>query len=96
MTWPVRLDALRAAGRTNLAHPITDHHAVTAANALAEFGLGAYEDTSDDSVSPWLYWWRGGTLTSLTAVDEESRTLAIEPPEELLAILQRLDARGPS
>ncbi|MFJ9414087.1 hypothetical protein ACIRPT_07955 [Streptomyces sp. NPDC101227] len=80
-------------GRQNFAfHPITDHHAVSAANALAEFGLGSYEESPDYSVSPWLYWWHDGTLTSLTAVDEESRTLAIEPPEELLEILQGLDA----
>ncbi|MGW2632082.1 hypothetical protein ACWC2K_22470 [Streptomyces chattanoogensis] len=79
-------------GRQHFAfHPITDHHAVTAANALAEFGLGAYEDEPDYSVSPRLYWWRDGALTSLTVIDEENRTMAIEAPEELMTILKALD-----
>ncbi|WP_277994186.1 hypothetical protein [Streptomyces sp. MST-110588] len=37
-----------------------------------------------------MFWWRAGTLTSITLVDQESRTMRIAPPDELMTIMRRL------
>lgn len=70
-------------------HPITDGGVVNAVNDLAAFGLGAYQD-NPGPVSPRLYWWQHGRLTSLTTIDHDSRRFSIAPPEELLTIMKRL------
>ncbi|MFE1828950.1 immunity 49 family protein [Streptomyces yangpuensis] len=77
-------------------HPIADGSVVQAVNDLAMYGLGAYED-GPGSLSPRVYWWHRGGLTSLTVVDEETRTLSLEPPQELVALMKglvRLDGAG--
>ncbi|MFI2190945.1 hypothetical protein [Streptomyces sioyaensis] len=78
-------------GRHHFAfHPIMDHHAGTAVKALASFGLESYENDADEGngpISPYLYWWRDGTLTSLTAFDNRDGTLTIEVPGELEPIM---------
>ncbi|MGK5640339.1 hypothetical protein ACSNOK_18780 [Streptomyces sp. URMC 126] len=77
----------------NLAfHPIVDGTVVSAVNDLAAFGLGAYQDNPGDCISPRVYWWRDGTLTSLTAIDHETKQFSIRPPEELLTTMRRLTA----
>ncbi|MEU2516092.1 hypothetical protein [Streptomyces syringium] len=44
-------------------HWIADEHAVSAVNALASFGLGAYQDAvGDGQLSPRLYWWYQGQV----------------------------------
>jgi hypothetical protein len=60
-----------------------------AVNALAQFGQGAYED-GPGRLSPRVFWWRAGTLTSITLFDQESRTMRISPPDELMTIMRRL------
>ncbi|MFE6272205.1 hypothetical protein ACFVQ9_25830 [Streptomyces goshikiensis] len=81
---------LTVPNRHNLVfYPLADSHVVEAVNALAQFGQGAYED-GPGPISPRVFWWRAGTLTSVTAFDHETRTMRLSPSEELMAILQRL------
>ncbi|MEU2154681.1 hypothetical protein ABZ532_06605 [Streptomyces sp. NPDC019396] len=76
--------------RHNLAfYPLTDRHVPEAVNALAQFGQGAYED-GPGRLSPRVFWWRAGTLTSITHFDQESGTMSISPPDELMTIMRRL------
>ncbi|WP_329926179.1 immunity 49 family protein [Streptomyces sp. SP17BM10] len=70
-------------------YPLADRHVGEAVNSLARFGLGAYED-GPGSLSPRVFWWRAGTLTSITVLDPESRSLSISPPDELMSIMRRL------
>lgn len=70
-------------------HPLADPHVAEAVNALAQFGQGAYED-GPGSISPRVFWWRAGTLTSITAFDPATRTASIAPPDELMALMRRL------
>ncbi|AWN24836.1 hypothetical protein [Streptomyces sp. NEAU-S7GS2] len=75
-------------------YPLADRHVGEAVNALAQFGQGAYED-GPGRLSPRVFWWRAGTLTSITLFDQESRTMSISPPDELMTIMRRLaDAAG--
>ncbi|MFE5723874.1 immunity 49 family protein [Streptomyces erythrochromogenes] len=77
-------------------HPIVDGSVVDALNDLAMYALGAYED-GPGPLSPRVYWWHQGGLTSLTVVDEDTRTLSLKPPQELLALMKglvRLDRAG--
>jgi len=85
---------LTVPNRHNLVfHPLTDRHVAEAVNALAQFGLGAYED-GPGRLSPRVFWWRAGTLTSITVFDHESRSMGISPPDELMAIMRRLAGTG--
>ncbi|MGV9263552.1 hypothetical protein ACWDRR_02680 [Kitasatospora sp. NPDC003701] len=70
-------------------HPLADQHAVEAVNDLAAFGLGAYQD-NPGPLSPRLYWWHRGAVTSLTHIDEATRSFSVAPPEELMTVLRRL------
>ncbi|NUU23954.1 MAG: hypothetical protein HOV68_20990 [Streptomycetaceae bacterium] len=81
---------LTVPGRHLLAfHLLADAHVGTAVNDLAAFALGAFGD-SPGPVSPRLYWWRAGELTSITVIDDEERTVSVQPPDELMAIMRRL------
>ncbi|MEU8953281.1 hypothetical protein AB0C93_03140 [Streptomyces sp. NPDC048518] len=70
-------------------YPLADEHVAEAVNSLAQFGLGAYED-GPGRLSPRVFWWRAGTLTSITSFDEESRSMRISPPDALMTIMRRL------
>ncbi|MCX4957245.1 immunity 49 family protein [Streptomyces virginiae] len=77
-------------------HPIADGSVVDALNDLASYALGAYED-GPGPLSPRVYWWHRGALTSLTVVDEDTRTLSLRPPQHLLGLMKglvRLDRSG--
>ncbi|GHB38441.1 hypothetical protein GCM10010347_04820 [Streptomyces cirratus] len=77
-------------GRHNLVyHPIGDGSVVDALNTLAEYALGAHAD-GPGGLSPRVYWWHDGQLTSLTVIDEESRTVSVQPPPRLLALMKGL------
>ncbi|WP_405795432.1 hypothetical protein [Streptomyces sp. NBC_01506] len=71
-------------------HPLEDHHAVGAINDLASFGLGAYQD-NPGPLSPRIYWWHKGTVTCLTHIDEATVSFSVVPPDDLMAILRRLN-----
>ncbi|MDG4860338.1 immunity 49 family protein [Streptomyces sp. T-3] len=70
-------------------HPIVDGSVVDAVNDLGAYGLGAYQDGPGE-LSPRLYWWHKGSLTSLTVIDDETRSFSVEPPPELLALMKGL------
>ncbi|WP_433179392.1 immunity 49 family protein [Actinoallomurus sp. CA-150999] len=70
-------------------HPIVDGTVVDAVNDLSDYALGAYQD-GPGSLTPRLYWWHRGRLVCLTVVDHESRSLSIQPPQELLAMMKQL------
>ncbi|MFI0895513.1 hypothetical protein [Streptomyces sp. NPDC020983] len=70
-------------------HPLDGPHVAEAVNALAQFGQGAYED-GPGRLSPRVFWWRAGALTSITHFDEAGRVSSIAPPGELMAVMRRL------
>nr|WP_237500036.1 immunity 49 family protein [Streptomyces sp. SID8379] len=70
-------------------HPIVDGSAVDAVNDLATYAFKAHED-GPGSLSPRVYWWHEGRLTSLTVIDHETRTFTQRPPDELVAVLRAL------
>ncbi|GAA3234560.1 immunity 49 family protein [Streptomyces lavendulae] len=78
-------------------HPIGDGSVVDAVNSLAAYALGAHEDSGRGALSPQVYWWHAGGLTSLTVFDEQTRTFSLRPPPQLLAMMKglvRLDGAG--
>ena len=78
--------------RHNLAfHPIVDTSSVDALNALTNYAVGAYDD-NPGSLSPRVYWWRNGTLTATTEIDDQAQTIAVVPPPDLIAVFDRLHA----
>ncbi|WP_432037424.1 immunity 49 family protein [Streptomyces cucumeris] len=77
-------------------HPIADGSVADALNGLAAYALGAHED-GPGALSPRVYWWHRGRLTSLTDIDHDTRTLSLRPPPELLGLMKgliRLDGAG--
>ncbi|MEU6891961.1 immunity 49 family protein [Streptomyces sp. NPDC046557] len=76
-------------------HPIADGSVVDALNSLASYALGAYGD-GPGALSPQVYWWHDGGLTSLTVFDEATRTFSLRPPPPLLALMKGLVRLGPA
>lgn len=77
-------------------HPITDGSVADAVNDLAAYAFGAHED-GPGALSPRVYWWRRGSLTSLTVIDHDALTFSLRPPPELLGLMKglvRLDRAG--
>ncbi|MFD7256764.1 immunity 49 family protein [Streptomyces sp. NPDC059874] len=77
-------------------HPIADGSVVDALNDLASYALGSYED-GPGALSPRVYWWHQGGLTSLTVIDDDTRTFSLQPPPQLLGLMKglvRLDRAG--
>ncbi|GAA4215662.1 hypothetical protein [Actinocatenispora rupis] len=70
-------------------HPIVDATALTALNDMTAYAVGAHAD-NPGPLSPRLYWWHDGTLTSTTHIDDAARTITPAPPAELIDILVRL------
>ncbi|MFD5936050.1 immunity 49 family protein [Streptomyces sp. NPDC060333] len=77
-------------------HPIADGSVVDALNGLASYALSAHEE-GPGQLSPRVYWWHDGALTSLTVIDEDTRTFSLRPPPRLLGLMKglvRLDRAG--
>lgn len=72
-------------------HPIVDAGAADALGDLATYAVRAH-DEGPGPLSPRVYWWHDGRLTSLTDIDDEARTLAQRPPRELLDVMRALSA----
>ena len=72
-------------------HAIHDTGMLSALNAMAAFAATGFEDTPG-AISPYVYWWRGGTLTQLSNRDEDGEGLQIVIGEEFQALLERLVA----
>ncbi|RLU94859.1 hypothetical protein CTZ27_19045 [Streptomyces griseocarneus] len=77
-------------------HPITDGSVVDALNGLAAYALEAHEN-GPGVLSPRVYWWHKGGLTSLTVIDHDTLTFSLQPPPRLLGMMKglvRLDRAG--
>ncbi|MFF8957514.1 hypothetical protein [Streptomyces sp. NPDC014894] len=74
-------------------HVIRDAGVIPALNAMASFAASGFVDTPG-AVSPYVYWWRSGTLTQLSDREEEGDGLRIVVGEEFQALLQRLVGDG--
>ncbi|MEU3375393.1 hypothetical protein ABZ734_33780 [Streptomyces sp. NPDC006660] len=68
-------------------HVIRDSGMVLALNAMASFAASGFEDTPG-SISPYVYWWRGGVLTQLS--DRDGDGLRIVVGDEFGELLERL------
>ncbi|MCB8905866.1 MULTISPECIES: hypothetical protein [unclassified Streptomyces] len=75
-------------------HPIRDTSIIPALGAMASFAASGYEDTPG-AISPYVFWWRGGTLTQLSEHDEERGDLRIVVGDDFQELLERLIAQGP-
>lgn len=74
-------------------HPIVDGTVVDAVNDLGQYALGAHED-GPGPLSVRLYWWHDGRLDSLTVIDDETRSLSVVPPGELMDLMRGLHGQG--
>ncbi|MET9951999.1 hypothetical protein ABZ135_10690 [Streptomyces sp. NPDC006339] len=75
-------------------HPIRDTTIVPALGAMASFAASGYEDTPG-AISPYVFWWRAGTLTQLSEHGEEDGRLRIVVGDEFQALLERLIVQNP-
>lgn len=75
-------------------HVIRDTTMIPSLNAMASFAASGYLDTPG-AISPFVYWWRGGTLTQLSDEDEDGEGLRIVVGDEFQELLERLVEREP-
>ncbi|WP_251069956.1 hypothetical protein [Streptomyces sp. ISL-96] len=71
-------------------HPIADGSLADAINDLAAYAFGAHED-GPGALSPQVYWWHRGGLTSLTVIDHDTRRTSASsrtPPPSRAAAAQ--------
>ncbi|MDR3637379.1 MAG: hypothetical protein P4L84_26480 [Isosphaeraceae bacterium] len=71
-------------------HPIVDQTVLVAINTMLPMARGMFQE-GPGSVSPHLYWWRDGHFTLLPA-EVEGNTLEFRPPEDFVAMLERVMA----
>lgn len=71
-------------------HPIVDQTVLCAVNAMLPMARGMFQE-GPGSVSPHLYWWRDGQFTLLPA-EVGSTAITFSPPDEFVALLERLMA----
>ncbi|MGW4031167.1 hypothetical protein ACWEFL_17925 [Streptomyces sp. NPDC004838] len=72
-------------------HVIRDVGLISALNGMTAFAASGYADTPG-AISPYVYWWRDGTLTQLSDRDDEGEGLRIVIGEEFQELLERLVA----
>ncbi|MFI9585726.1 hypothetical protein ACIHCQ_28635 [Streptomyces sp. NPDC052236] len=72
-------------------HAIHDTGMVSALNAMASFAASGYADTPG-AISPYVYWWREGTLTQLSDRDEDGDGLRLVVGDDFQELLERLVA----
>ncbi|MFE0422523.1 hypothetical protein [Streptomyces sp. NPDC058953] len=70
-------------------HVIRDAGLIPALNAMTSFAASGFADTPG-AISPYVYWWRDGTLTQLSDHDEDGEGLRIVVGEEFQELLERL------
>ncbi|MFD6335013.1 hypothetical protein ACFWGI_36310 [Streptomyces niveus] len=73
-------------------HVIRDATVIPSLNAMASFAASGFEDTPG-AISPYVYWWRDGTLTQLSDKDEgnvEAGGLRIVVGDDFQELLERL------
>ncbi len=76
-------------------HAIRDTGMVSALNAMASFAASGYADTPG-AISPYVYWWREGTLTQLSDRDEDGDGLRLLVGDDFQELLERLVAEDDS
>ncbi|WP_406341919.1 hypothetical protein [Streptomyces sp. NBC_00648] len=70
-------------------HVIRDSGMIPALNAMASFAAAGFEDTPG-AISPFVYWWRDGTLTQLSDREDEGDGLRIVVGDDFQELLERL------
>ncbi|MCX4514909.1 MULTISPECIES: hypothetical protein [Streptomyces] len=75
-------------------HVIRDAGVIPSLNAMAAFAASGYADTPG-AITPYVYWWRAGTLTQLSDRDVEGDGLRIVVGEDFRDLLERLVAQQP-
>ncbi|HEY9368566.1 hypothetical protein [Streptomyces sp.] len=75
-------------------HPIRDTGIIPALGAMASFAAAGFADTPG-AISPYVFWWRDGTLTQLSDHDEDGDGLRIVVGGDFEDLLARLVAEGP-
>ncbi|NUJ99826.1 hypothetical protein HRW23_23225 [Streptomyces lunaelactis] len=73
-------------------HAIHDTGMISALSAMASFAAAGYTDTPG-AISPFVYWWRDGTLTQLSDRDEDGDGLRIVVGDDFQELLERLVAQ---
>jgi hypothetical protein len=74
-------------------HAIHDAGMLFALSAMASFAATGFADTPG-AISPYVYWWRDGTLTQLSDRDEDGEGLRILIDDDFQELLERLMAGG--
>ncbi|MFF5425698.1 MULTISPECIES: hypothetical protein [unclassified Streptomyces] len=75
-------------------HPIRDTSIIPALGTMASFAASGYEDTPG-AISPYVFWWRDGTLTQLSERDADRGGLRIVVGDDFQELLEHLIAQGP-
>ncbi|MFC5803418.1 hypothetical protein [Streptomyces formicae] len=70
-------------------HVIRDASVIPTLNGMAAFAASGYADTPG-AITPYVYWWRNGTLTQLSDRDEDGDGLRIVVGDEFQDLLERL------
>ncbi|MEV7084630.1 hypothetical protein AB0O07_01790 [Streptomyces sp. NPDC093085] len=70
-------------------HTIRDLTMVPSLNALANFAATRYED-APGAISPYVYWWRAGTLTQLSESDDDGDGLRLVADDAFQDLLDHL------
>lgn len=72
-------------------HAIHDTGVIPTLSAMTSFAASGFADTPG-AISPYVYWWRDGTLTQLSDRDEDGDGLRIVVGEDFQELLERLVA----
>ncbi|MFI9365343.1 hypothetical protein ACIG5E_30460 [Kitasatospora sp. NPDC053057] len=75
-----------------LFHPLAEPQVAGAVNDLAAMALRIHQE-NPGPLSPRLYWWRKGSVTNLTRIDDAEHSFSIVAPEELMSVMRRLAGR---
>ncbi|UUN29877.1 hypothetical protein [Streptomyces sp. FIT100] len=70
-------------------HVIRDASVIPTLNGMAAFAASGYADTPG-AITPYVYWWRNGTLTQLSDRDEDGDGLRIVVGDDFQDLLERL------
>ncbi|MCF3963484.1 DUF1444 domain-containing protein [Streptomyces fuscigenes] len=76
-------------------HVIRDAGVLPSLTGMAAFAASGYEDTPG-AISPYVYWWRGGTIRQLSERDEDGGGLRVVVDGEFQEVLERLVTQGPA
>ncbi|MEU2157276.1 hypothetical protein ABZ532_20045 [Streptomyces sp. NPDC019396] len=75
-------------------HVIRDAGIIPSLNGMAAFAASGYADTPG-AITPYVYWWRHGTLTQLSDRTEDGEGLRIVVDGDFQELLERLVGRRP-